>query len=219
MATRAFRLTSFDPAEDFDDTPASTVSLEAWLEAHQTGAAPFALDPYEGVGLTFDDGVNRWATESFGDPDSMAQNLMEVSRRLTDRRVAVLRSAILDIGTYVVLIPEDRHLRLVQVLKSPPMGRVWPYVPNRAGGTKAEAHALYAWLERQTPALLRPTRSPAHDRARGLPMRLPMDIVCENILEEARIAAEVAKVIGTSGASVPGSASGAMPSKDFHATR
>lgn len=191
-------LFAHDPDEEFDDRPTSLLPLADWLAADREGSAPYAFDRHEGTGLWLRDGAHELALPSWGDPRSLGANCAHAADRLAEGRLALIRTAILDRGSYLLLVPEGDVVRVV--LPTEPGGgppeRPFPFRPNRQRSTEADAAALYAWAEAAAPGLLAPSGNAAFDRARGKLLRLPREALIAALRDQGRVALALADHLG-----------------------
>lgn len=198
-----FTLTAHDPDEDYDDVPESLLPLGKWLDGRRDGTIAWEIDPYEGVGVLLDDGTEQFVEPSWGAPEPLAVNCRVAAKRLSRSEVALLRSAILDAGSYLLFAPRGDTVRVARIDRTPPGGDVFPFSPSpRAHETQADVDALYAWAEASAEQLLAPSRNVAADRARGKGLHLPLSSLIANL----RHSAEVAQAL-IDGVSPPTSAS------------
>lgn len=215
--SQAFRFVTCDPAEDYMDLPESLMPLSAWYDAHRQGTVDWVPERYEGVGVAFDDGEHRYVEVSFGDLRSMAAGAAEAASRLGEGRTAVLRTALLDVGSYLLLVPEDDHIRMVESPDGPPDGTPFPFRPSRTNDPDELIDSLYRWGEEHGQRLLVRSDDPPFDRARGLDLRLQRQCLIDALQREAAVAAAVAEAVGapTFGPASPrGAAPGPLPASD-----
>lgn len=191
----AFELTTYDPDEDNLREP-TMVPLAEWLAAHRKGEALFEPDVYEGIGLRFFDGSAQYQEECFGDARSMAHNLRAAAARLAEGRLALLRTALLDVGSYVFVVPDGDAVQLVSVSERPPGGDAYPYLPNKQNDGERAIRGVYAWAEAKAAAFLAPTDNPHFDRARGKDLILDRAELVACFRAAAQLSWETAQAIG-----------------------
>ena len=194
MAT--FELISQDPDESYDDRPASLLSLSDWLAAKRAGTATWDVETYEGVGLSFSDGAHEWLLPSFGDARSLGRNCEVAADRLAAGKIAVFRTAILDAGSYLLLVPDGDRVRVVKSREKPPGDGVFPYRPSLRNDPDEAVDAVYAWAEANAERLLAPSGNAALDRAEGKHLRLGRTELVEALRTAAGPAPEVADLVG-----------------------
>jgi hypothetical protein len=159
-----FEILVHDPAEsDWDEQPASTLTLSEWRELK-----PEWTPDFDEVGLRLvpTDGV-PWERAGWAPLDLMERMAAEAAHRLSLGLPALLRSAQDDVASWILLEPDGDRVRLAVLRDMESPWATWfPVATPPRWTNPADAPArLYAYVDEQRARLLRSFDRPAAEHA------------------------------------------------------
>jgi hypothetical protein len=187
----AFELLVHDLSELYDERPSTLMTMREWWNLRLEGREPFALHPYEGIGIRLSDGIRQFVEENFGGIGPTAAGCDALTRRLEEGRVALLRTSTDNPGIYLLFSCED-PVRMTIVREGLEVGNApYPFYPSEKSDPPEASQQLLTWAGAEAERLLAPSGNPAYDRARGLLLRLPRAALISEVASEAELAKQI----------------------------